>query len=378
MNNIEQKKDNSPFPVGYHQFHKNKDINFQLNRFYSFGNWTKAETEAIGNAVQDLENWAPTLIGFAEQYLEEGRPLAAAFCYRAAEFYVLPGDPLKKQLYDQFTELFYEFIQVSGLEKFSIPYQDGALPAWRLTPKNKRGTIVMHGGYDSFMEELLHVVQYLVQAGYEVIIFEGPGQGAAIREHNLTFTYEWEQPVTAVMDYFDLNDVTLIGISLGGFLSLRAAAFEPRVSRVVCYDVSNYDQHPKGLHNAIYQVFLRYPGFYDWIAEKSMKNIGVEWLIQQGMYINGVETPFEWMASLENFSVADIADQVRQDVLLLAGEKDHGVKIKEYEKNRQGLVNARSITGRIFTAEEHAESHCQIGNIRLALDVILEWLGTFE
>ena len=121
----------------------------------------------------------------------------------------------------------------------------------------------MHDGYDSFMEELLHVMQYLTQAGYEVILFEGPGQGAAIREHNLIFMHEWEHPVTAVIDYFDLNDVTLIGISLGGYLSLRAAAFEPRISRVVCYDISNYDQHPKGLHNTIYQVFLRYPGFYN-------------------------------------------------------------------------------------------------------------------
>ncbi len=93
------------------------------------------------------------------------------------------------------------------------------------------------------------------------------------------------------------------------------------------------------------------------------------------MYINGVETPAEWLALLENFSVVDIADQVRQDVLLLAGAEDHMVNIKEYEKNRQGLTAARSVTGRIFTAKEHAQNHCQIGNIKLALDVILDWIN---
>lgn len=378
MNTDLNPTENFSFPVGYHIFHKNKDINFQLNRFYSYGNWTKAETEQVGSAIKKLENWTETLMGFAEQHLADNRPLTAAFCYRAAEFYALPGDPVKMQLYDQFSELFYKSIQVSNLEIFSVPYQDGALPTWRLSSDNSRGTIVMHGGYDSFMEETLHVLQYFSRAGYEVIFFEGPGQGAAIRRQNLIFTHEWEHPTTAVLDYFNLSNVTLIGISLGGYLSLRAAAFEPRVSRVVCYDISNYDQHPKGLHNKIYQLFLRYPGFYNWIAKVSMKNIGVEWLINQGMYINGVETPFEWMALLENFSVVDIADQVRQDVLLLAGEEDHGIDIKELEKNRKGLTAARSVTERIFTAAEHAQNHCQIGNVKLALDVILNWIALYS
>lgn len=37
-------------------------------------------------------------------------------------------------------------------------------------------------------------------------------------------------------------------------------------------------------------------------------------------------------------------------------------------------MNARSVTGRVFTKNEHAENHCQTGNIGLALDVIVQWL----
>ena len=111
MNNQLPQTDESPFPVGYHTFHNNKDINFQLNRFYSYGHWTKAETEEIGNAIQKLENWSVTLTELAEQHLADNRPRTAAFCYRAAEFYTLPGDPLKMQLYDRFSELFDESIQ---------------------------------------------------------------------------------------------------------------------------------------------------------------------------------------------------------------------------------------------------------------------------
>ena len=374
MKNEKSIQEEFEFPIGYHTFNKNKDINFQLNRLHTFGFLTQTDVAAAGEMIKTNEDWQSVWTDLAADFLAKDRPLAAAFSYRAAELYALPDDPQKIQFYDQFVDLYYGAVQVENLEKFSIPYRQGALPAICLSPPNHRGTIVMHGGFDSFLEELIRVGQYLSKAGYEVIMFEGPGQGAAIRKHNLTFTHEWEHPVAAVLDYFKLNDVTLIGISLGGYLALRAAAFEPRVARVVCYDISNYDQHARGLHGAIYKFFLRNPGVYNRIAEKSMKNIATEWLIQHGMYINGVETPVEWMALLENFSVVDIADQVRQDVLLLAGAEDHMVNIKEFEKNRQGLLKARSVTGRIFTAAEQAQNHCQIGNVKLALDVILDWI----
>ena len=61
MNNSQTQRDFT-FPVGYHLFHKNKDINFQLNRFYSFGYWTKADAEQAGHAIQDRSDWKSVMI----------------------------------------------------------------------------------------------------------------------------------------------------------------------------------------------------------------------------------------------------------------------------------------------------------------------------
>ena len=47
---------------------------------------------------------------------------------------------------------------------------------------------------------------------------------------------EWEKPVKTVLDFFRRDAVTLMGFSLGGGLVIRAAAFEPRVRRVIAYD----------------------------------------------------------------------------------------------------------------------------------------------
>jgi hypothetical protein len=50
-------------------------------------------------------------------------------------------------------------------------------------------------------------------------------------------TADWHLPAAAIVDYFKLTDITMLGFSLGGGLVIRAAAREPRISRVISMDV---------------------------------------------------------------------------------------------------------------------------------------------
>jgi hypothetical protein len=83
------------FPAGYYPFNKDKHMNFQLNRWYSLGYWTKAETQQVGAGIRELSDWKQELVGLAERVSAEDRRLAAAFGYRAAEFFTHPDDPHK-------------------------------------------------------------------------------------------------------------------------------------------------------------------------------------------------------------------------------------------------------------------------------------------
>jgi hypothetical protein len=69
------------------------------------------------------------------------------------------------------------------------------------------------------------------------------------------------------------------------------------------------------------------------------------------------------------------SELVKQDVLVLAGREDHFIPFKMHDMQIEALSNARSVTSRVFTRNEDGQNHCQIGNIGLALDVMVKWIA---
>jgi len=65
---------------------------------------------------------------------------------------------------------------------------------------------------------------------------------------------------------------------------------------------------------------------------------------------------------------------ISQDVLLVAGENDAFQPPVLLHKQKDALVNAKSVTTRIFTKEEQAGQHCQIGNLNIVLNEMFEWI----
>ena len=67
----------------------------------------------------------------------------------------------------------------TAIVRHEIPYAGSALPAYSLpaagTPTG--GTVLLHGGFDSLIEEFFPIGQRVAAAGFDVIAFEGPGQG---------------------------------------------------------------------------------------------------------------------------------------------------------------------------------------------------------
>ncbi|PIZ16742.1 alpha/beta hydrolase [Candidatus Desantisbacteria bacterium CG_4_10_14_0_8_um_filter_48_22] len=368
------------FPVGYHKFHKNQLFNFQLNRWYSLGYARFEDMKEAGQKINNFNDWKNEMLKLADKAVSEDRLMNAAFYYRAAEFYTFPGDPDKELLYDKFIDLFYRVFQSGEIERFKIPYNEACLPVMKISSAGgKKGTIVMHGGFDSYIEEFYSWMRYFSDNGYEVIAFEGPGQGAALKKYGLGLDYEWEKPVKAVLDYFKLDDATLLGISMGGWFCFRAAAFEPRIKRVIASAIAfdymkNMNVVLRGIHTWFFKYFRDFTNKMAIMKMEKGKGMG-KWMMQNMMYITKKKIPMDafeiWMQMNEKNLHSDL---VRQDVLILTGRNDHFIPFRMHDMQVKALTNAKSVTARVFTKEEQAQNHCQIGNIGLALDVMVKWL----
>jgi pimeloyl-ACP methyl ester carboxylesterase len=369
------------FPIGYHKFHSKQLFNFQLNRWYSLGYARFEDMEEAGKRIKNFKDWKLEMHKLAEEAGLENRLMNAAFYYRAAEFYVKSKDPEKEFLYDKFIELFYKAFENEHIERHKVPYEGTFLPALRILPvPEKRGTILIHGGFDSFIEEWYSIMKYFSYHGYEVIGFEGPGQGAALRKYGLPLIYEWEKPTKAILDHFNVVNSTLLGLSMGGWLCLRAAAHEPRIERVIASGHAiDYMKCMNRIFRAIHlwcidhcREFMNRMAILKFEKREGM----VPWVVDHLKYITKKEKPLDALEIYLLMNEKNIHSELfKQDVLILAGREDHFIPFKMHDMQIEALSNARSVTSRVFTKEEHAQNHCQIGNIGLAVDVMAEWIA---
>jgi pimeloyl-ACP methyl ester carboxylesterase len=383
---------NTVFPIGFHALHPDISMNFQMNRWYSWVGEAGMLEEMRGVAprITNFVDWKREFLVLADTAKREGHVLRAGFYFRAADFFMRADDPDRHHARAEFLNAVRSVYGLDQLGRHEVPYAAegaaGVLPAYRFTPHSSKGTIVFFGGFDSYIEELTSAFFYLRDAGYEVIAFEGPGQGGALNDAGLHMTPAWHQPVKTVLDHFELDHVTLAGLSMGGCLVMRAAAFEPRVERVVAYDVypDALDitlRQAKPVQRALLKALLklRAAPVVNAVAKRAARKSPIaQWGIEEGMHVTGSSSPYGYLRSTKAYVTADIAPLVKQDVLLLAGDEDHLVPMAHFHRQIEMLTNARSITARLFTASESAASHCQVGNYGLAFRTIVQWLDGMQ
>lgn len=190
--------------------------------------------------------------------------LRASNYYRTSEFYLRDNpfdDTDAKDASQRARATFAAAAELmdTPVEAVAIPYEDTTLPGYLFLVDDSgipRPTVVFTSGFDSIVEEAyVAVAAAALRRGYNCLAYDGPGQGAALREQRLFFRPDWEHVLTPVIDYaytrpeIDRDRIALHGYSLGGLLVARAAAFEHRVAAVVA-DGGLYDYHAVNLARA--------------------------------------------------------------------------------------------------------------------------------
>jgi len=127
---------------------------------------------------------------------EAGRLQNATSYLRLAEFFTPTRAEDKVPRYRRYRELLDAAFADSGVVRHDVGYAGSALPAYWLGAIGgpSQGVLLLHGGFDSLIEEFFAIWQRIAAASFDVAAFEGPGQGGARALGGLTFDHDWEKP----------------------------------------------------------------------------------------------------------------------------------------------------------------------------------------
>lgn len=253
-----------------------------------------------------------------------------------------------------------------------------------------RPTLLIGGGFDSNMEETLHDFGFAaLERGYNVVLYEGPGQPRVLHLQKKGFVHDWEKVVTPIMDYIEAhrNDTLsfvdssrtgLIGMSLGGYLAARAAAFEPRLAAVICLDgVFDFMQpfrsgmsecvaaFEAGEHEKLEKLF----------AESSLptSTTGRRWMHDHGSYAFQTKTALEFFSKIPAWKLAGIAEKIKMPAFIGLAEED-----LFFKGQPERLAEAIGPDAKLFRfgSDQAAQLHCASGALIYQNQAIYEWFAS--
>lgn len=220
-----------------------------------------------------------------QEYFDSGDAASAASAYLRAWNYYMTAERLSNhlaqsslKLYNSSLSCFEQALNLtnSPCQLVQIPYSEQG-SAYSLhgymceanSQEAAKGTILLMTGYDGTAELLLHSVGLeAVHRGYNVLAFEGPGQGSVSRFQGLHFRPDWEVVVSQVVEWllhtyseaFNEQSFILWGRSFGGYLAPKAFAANQRRYSVLIADGGMYDFYqvalcslPESLRDLWYQ-----------------------------------------------------------------------------------------------------------------------------
>ncbi|ADB50237.1 alpha/beta hydrolase family protein [Conexibacter woesei] len=135
--------------------------------------------------------------------------------------------------------------ELLGGEVVAIPYEDTTLPGWLFLPAGAPSggrvplVLVNNGSDGANVNAWVQGAADAVERGYAALVFDGPGQNAALHLQQLPFRPDWEAVIGPVVDWaltrpeVDGERIALIGVSQAGYWVPRAVAFEHRIAAAV-------------------------------------------------------------------------------------------------------------------------------------------------
>ena len=330
----------------------------------------------------------------AEHFDSEGDADAAWHLYELAAFYLGANDPRKYRFIAAMSRSFDEARNGLALTRHEVPYRGGKLTAMRWeadptdraqAPEGTPRTLIMMNGFDGYAEGIIDFASHFPTRPFDIITFDGPGQGHTALA-GMPLEPEWERPTEAVLDYFGIDNAAALGVSFGGYLVMRAAAYCPRITRVIAFDMMYRLLDgltmplPRPLRPIAEAVVSR--ARPAWLIDGLMGiaqrfSADLAWKLQQAQHLTGLHRPSDVLRAFGDYTMEPLEGRITQPCLILAGDADQYVPFERLGDVRRALRNAKSLGVRAFRHAQDPDmaQHCQIGDLDRAFAIMGDWLS---
>jgi len=308
--------------------------------------------------------------------------------FRAALVFM---SPLKRK--DEYITLYKmaqnNFRKAVGLSDYHIDivefdYKNNVLPGYFIREKEineKRKTLIMVGGGDSFVEDLyFYIAPAGIKRGYNILLVDLPGQGI-LPFKSLHMFPEFEEAGKVVLDFLyennnvDREKIAIYGISAGGYISPRIASKEKRISAcIACNALPDFSvvwgstaaKKFAELENTLrFKILARIPKIKGMIS-----------LLDTYRWRWGVDSLKKLIDFSHDFKFSP--NEIKCPVLNLVGESEFNLynllrpKWKEFIKHVDNSNKMQIIT----PIDEGADGHGLGTNISLMSQEVFDWLDS--
>ncbi|HEX3370169.1 MAG TPA: alpha/beta hydrolase [Candidatus Cybelea sp.] len=386
----------------------------------SFGTWALGyipyggadfgEVQAIARTVGDGDDgafytaWANAgdrLTERGKEALAKGRRASArdaflrAACHYGSSYHLLFGAPVDPRLLAAFRKQIAAFNDALALldppaVPMRIPFGEQTLPAYVLPAAGRayeaRPLVILTNGYDATVTDMYFASAVAAsRRGYHCLFFDGPGQGEMLIEHGTHIRPDWESVIAPVVDFaltlehVDSKRIALIGWSLGGYLSPRAASGEHRLAACVAdpglFGIAEQVRHMLVKLGATLDDVADLGAIDDRLLERVARAADADphlhWsLFQRGFWVHGVDTLRDYFRCVGEFTLSGRVESIACPTLLTAAEND------PLAVGARAFYDALRCPKQLlaFTAAEGAGAHVEAFNRSLLNDRVFDWL----